>query len=118
MWREVTSIPNKPAMFVSVEFRRSMEMTFGPNRGKCIDVVTRFVGSSAGEVPVDEARKLKEVVWRFIQGQVSGGDDLERSPAWNEKRIVVPLTETDALKAIAMGLSLVPSKCRWFVAAD
>lgn len=98
--KQVTTIPNEPQQMVAVSFFRRVQLRFGPRAGQVLWAPVAFVGSSALEVSAEEAGSREAtrlpIVWRFIAGQGSGGDDLKTEPAWHERRVEIPRDVTDA----------------------
>jgi hypothetical protein len=116
MLKKAKVIPNEPGLLVFVEAVRIMRMVFGPQRGKEILIPRRFVGASAREVATDEVSdRSKPVVWRFLCGNVSGGDDLRSAPAWREERIEIPLDVADAREPLEQELLPGHRQITWYV---
>ncbi len=117
--RPTEQIPNEPDLLVGVSFTVSHRLHFGRRAGQTIDVPVQYVGASAREVSGElsaEARRSAPIVWRFICGIVSGGDDPRSEPPWRELRVEVPSGMSDARSALERELSHeTTSNFCWFV---
>lgn len=100
--KQVTAIKNEPAQMIAVSYFRTFRSFMGRTAGQVYHIPVAFVGSSAREVCADEANSSEAmrmpVVWRFVAGQASGGDDLQTDPAWHERRVEIPAEVTDVVK--------------------
>lgn len=113
--KKTSSIANKPAQCVAVQSSRTIRH---PITGEKATVLVQFVGCSAREVSAeaDEAmRSTAPIVWRFLCGKSSGGDDLKTDPAWREVRIEIPAAVPDATERLEDELGL--SGGNWFAIA-
>jgi hypothetical protein len=116
MWERVQSLPNEPGQMVSVQWARGMMIRFGPQSGKVALIPEGLIGSSAREITASQSKDGVPVVWRFIRGFKSGGDDLSRSPAWREERVEVP-AGADVIETLEEELGVFDERgdAKWFV---
>jgi hypothetical protein len=112
--KKVDTIPNLPGLCVAVRYEVEGVYAFGQKKGQTFLSPVRCVGVSGREVfselPQDE-REESPVVWRFITGCETGGED---SNPWNETRIEIPSMEENASEFITRSQALKGKNFQWF----
>ena len=117
---ETKTVRNEPNLLVAVWFVRKVKTYFPPHAGKTFHMPVSFVGASAREVSFElSAARQREhpVVWRFIRGESTGGDDPRTDPPWVEHRVEFPSKVRDARNVLEKALAGVgeDQQFRWFV---